>query len=114
LNGIEAWGDSIFDFHRVASVPAVEDYILYSTGGRRLAWTKKHRETSAEDQLAMRERELGPQEVHPWPVAESFKDFDRRVKMFQPFKDQGRNPVDEIEFGLREVNCPISVQRYAC
>ncbi|TEB31049.1 hypothetical protein FA13DRAFT_1733008 [Coprinellus micaceus] len=108
LNGIEAWGDSIFDFHRVASVPAVEDYILYSTGGRRLAWTKKHGETFVEDQLAMRERELGPQEVHPWPVAEAFKDIDRRVKMFQPFKDQGRNPLDEIEFGLREPFAPIA------
>lgn len=106
-NGIEAWGNSLFNFHRVASVPAVEDYVLYSAGGRRLAWTKKDGDTFVEDQLAMGEREFGPQEVHPWPVAEAFKDIDKRVNMLQQFKGQGRNPVNKIEFGLREVSCPI-------
>jgi hypothetical protein len=102
-NGIEAWGNSLFDFYHVARIPAVENYITYSTSSRLLEWMKKHGETFAEDQLAMAEREPEPQEVRPWPVGEAFKDIDRRVNMFKPFKDQGRTPASKIEFGLREV-----------
>ncbi|TEB31041.1 hypothetical protein FA13DRAFT_1629701 [Coprinellus micaceus] len=107
-NGIEAWGNSLFDFYHVARIPVVENYITYSTSSRLLEWMKKHGETFADDQLAMAEREPEPQEVRPWPVGEAFKDIDRRVNMFKPFKDQGRTPASKVEFGLREPFVPIA------
>jgi hypothetical protein len=102
-NGIEAWGNSLFDFFTVQRFPDVRSVALYTTGSKLLAWMKKHGETYAEDQLVLAEDEPEPREVHPWPIAEALKDTDCLLKRVKAFKAQGKTSAHRIEFGQREV-----------
>ncbi|KAH6903275.1 hypothetical protein BKA70DRAFT_1302055, partial [Coprinopsis sp. MPI-PUGE-AT-0042] len=104
-NGIEAWGNSLFDFYSVQRMTKLPCFPTMTTGSKLLAWMKTHGEVYAKDQIAMAESEPEPAEIRPWPVAESFKDMDRRGSMWGGARGKRK---DCIEFGLNKPFAPFS------
>ncbi|KAH6903271.1 hypothetical protein BKA70DRAFT_1387744 [Coprinopsis sp. MPI-PUGE-AT-0042] len=104
-NGIEAWGNSLFDFYSVQRMPDVPSLVTFTTGSKLLTWMKKNGEMYAEDQMAMAESEPEPEEIRPWPIAESFKDTDRRVSMKGGAKGKRK---EGIEFGVNKPFAPFN------
>ncbi|KAH9485053.1 hypothetical protein JR316_0001959 [Psilocybe cubensis] len=67
-NGLQIWGETLFDFFSVSRVPGVTGLVTFTSGSKMVNWVNQHKETFAQDLVEQQKSEAEPTTVEPCDI----------------------------------------------
>jgi hypothetical protein len=82
-NGLDLWGETVYDFYRTERIPGLWNLSTLTTGSKMAAWVKSVGELDhAKDEIDWAETVEGdPVQLTPHDVGERVEDFEMRVQL---------------------------------